>query len=607
MRDVKKALYLLMSCLALEARAANRVGDADNSGGVSVGDAALVQSRALGIVDEWSVSPLALADADGDIDLSDVLLIAQAANGLRTIVGPGGWLLLGPPSAIMVTSGDAPVLLQWSVLSNYVGVAEKTDGLTGLLELAPPSQSLFTPSSVSVSGFTADGQLTPINTTGAGVDFQAQLTLTITDSGSGGALNSVSMVSVTVQPSTCGNGWTQPGEGCDDGNLADDCVCLGNCTLPSCGDGMVCGGEACDTGGESATCDTDCTLAQCGDGIMNMLSGEFCDDAPYDPTYVGLGYLPFDLARDIAVSGNRAYVAHSSSGIQVLDITTTYPTVIGSYPTYGLSHSVEVSGNRAYVADAWGLMVLDISTLPPTLLGGSNTEPGVAQGVFVVSNRAYLANGSTGLFVLDIGVTPPVQLGSYNTPGTAVNVFVSGNRAYVADSAVGGLQVLNISVTPPTFVGSYNTPGDARGVYVSGTRAYVADGSAGLLVLDVTGATPTLIGSYNTPGNAYDVVVRGERAFLCDYLSFKVFDISQPTPFPLGSHSTFGTNTDFKILNNLAYITMGDLIEVVDITEQCGPGCNSPACGDWLINPGETCDDGNLTNGDGCNDTCTGP
>ena len=37
----------------------------------------------------------------------------------------------------------------------------------------------------------------------------------------------------------------------------------------------------------------------------------------------------------------------------------------------------------------------------------------------------------------------------------------------------------------------------------------------------------------------------------------------------------------------------------------CRTDCTLPRCGDGIVDPGETCDDGNFTSGDGCSSDCT--
>ncbi len=79
----------------------------------------------------------------------------------------------------------------------------------------------------------------------------------------------------------CGDGITNAGEFCDDGNSVDDDECRNDCTIPVCGDGIVDAqnGETCDPPGSAAgsngnLCRANCTV--CGDSIVN--DGEQCDD-----------------------------------------------------------------------------------------------------------------------------------------------------------------------------------------------------------------------------------------------------------------------------------------------------------------------------------------
>ncbi|MAO82303.1 MAG: hypothetical protein CMH50_00235 [Myxococcales bacterium] len=94
------------------------------------------------------------------------------------------------------------------------------------------------------------------------------------------------------QLNRCGDGWLGPGEACDDGNDDEQDACR-SCRLPTCGDGIVQEGEACDDGdnnSDRSRCTTRCTLAVCGDG--HRFSGdedggatnENCDDGNHVDT-----------------------------------------------------------------------------------------------------------------------------------------------------------------------------------------------------------------------------------------------------------------------------------------------------------------------------------
>lgn len=71
------------------------------------------------------------------------------------------------------------------------------------------------------------------------------------------------------------------------------------------------------------------------------------------------------LARDVAVSGNYAYIADWTNGLVIVDVSNPYhPTHVGSYTESSISSkSVAVAGDYAYVTDMEkGLLILDIST-----------------------------------------------------------------------------------------------------------------------------------------------------------------------------------------------------------------------------------------------------
>jgi hypothetical protein len=340
---------------------------------------------------------------------------------------------------------------------------------------------------------------------------------------------------------------------------------------------------------------------------------------PYELTLAGSYDTP-DAARAVAISGDYAYVADYSSGLQVIDISDpTAPALAGSYDTPGVAYIVAISGDYAYVADAhMGLRVIDISDPTTPALAGSYIPPDYTFGVAISGDYAYVAANSLGLLAVDISdPTNPALAGSYDTPYAANGVAISGNYAYVADY-ISGLQVIDISdPTNPALAGSYDTPANATDVAISGDYAYVADNASGLQVIDISDPTnPTPIGSYDTPGGAIGVTISGDYAYVGDGTSglqviriaepvlppesagvddtsdntyggviagdhayvvtaarLAVFDISTPeSPTLAGSYDTPGTAVDVAVEGNYAYIAdSGSGLLVVDISDPTNP------------------------------------
>ncbi|HEY0190816.1 MAG TPA: DUF4215 domain-containing protein [Kofleriaceae bacterium] len=86
----------------------------------------------------------------------------------------------------------------------------------------------------------------------------------------------------------CGNGTSDIGEACDDGNTVDGDGCDSNCTISACGNGVKAGTEACDDGNvtDGDGCDSNCTATACGNGVKtgqetcddgNLVDGDGCD------------------------------------------------------------------------------------------------------------------------------------------------------------------------------------------------------------------------------------------------------------------------------------------------------------------------------------------
>ncbi|MFH2006588.1 MAG: hypothetical protein ABI333_08390, partial [bacterium] len=91
---------------------------------------------------------------------------------------------------------------------------------------------------------------------------------------------------------SCGNGILDPGEVCDDGNVASADGCSADCLSDeTCGNGYVDTNEGCDDGAQNSdvlpdACRLNCQPASCGDGVVD--TGEACDGTVMTCTALGV-------------------------------------------------------------------------------------------------------------------------------------------------------------------------------------------------------------------------------------------------------------------------------------------------------------------------------
>lgn len=241
----------------------------------------------------------------------------------------------------------------------------------------------------------------------------------------------------------------------------------------------------------------------------------------------GLVFAGNDGTATITVTNN----GFTAPAVQV-SVSSFVPTALSFVSIPGFANNVDVSGNVAYIAaGSAGLQVVDVTDRRAPRIVGSLDTPGNANDVRVVGNRAYVADGSAGLRVIDItNPVSPTLLGALDTPGEANDLVVVGDRAYVADGPA-GLQIIDVSdPAAPRLLGTFDTPGIARGVDVSGNIAVIADGSGGVRTVDVGNpATPIGRGSLATI-DARDLALEGNTAYIADFTgSLKTVDFGTPT------------------------------------------------------------------------------
>lgn len=159
------------------------------------------------------------------------------------------------------------------------------------------------------------------------------------------------------------------------------------------------------------------------------------------------------VAYDLAVSGDKAYVAVYGRGLVVVDIAEPRrPVLVAEAKTPSLATGVGVGGGYAYVIDGRGLQVVEVTNpMRPFLLGSMsprfelNTRP--PMGVALASGLVYLALGPGGLQIV------PAQCAA------EVAVMLADFDAQVAPDQV----VVTWGTSAPTPAGAFRLMGTAAG------------------------------------------------------------------------------------------------------------------------------------------------
>jgi hypothetical protein len=237
-----------------------------------------------------------------------------------------------------------------------------------------------------------------------------------------------------------------------------------------------------------------------------------------------VGFLESDrFAEDVAVSGSYVYVA-GDSGMLIIDVSTpSDPIEVGFIKTGDKARDVAVNDSCVFVVGNTGLHIIDVSTSSnPIEAGFLGPYTGHDQGISVSGSYAYIAYGSSGFQIVDISTpSEPAPVGHFNTGGGIWNdcrsVTVGGNYAYLADFLVGGLFIVDVSTpSDPVQIGRFSGYGFVD-VTVSDSYVYVTNSGSGLHIIDVsTPSSPAQVGTFNTSGSAQGVDVYGCYVYIAD-------------------------------------------------------------------------------------------
>ncbi|MFC1765993.1 hypothetical protein ACFL6U_28440 [Planctomycetota bacterium] len=247
---------------------------------------------------------------------------------------------------------------------------------------------------------------------------------------------------------------------------------------------------------------------------------------PFNPVVVN--ELDANYFYGIDIQDNYAYIAGSSDGLIILDITLkAAPQIAGTYDSPGNPIDVAVSGTIVGLPDGPALQIIDISKPEnPIFITALDPDPASDSDV-----RGIAASGTTmcitgdaaaGMRIVDVSKPHSPVMSSKIDVGYANTVLISGDYAYV-----GGYNKLSVVDINPlhtddymTIIAVINTAGGAADMTITGNYIYLANDGQGLQVVDVTiPFSPVTIGSVGTFSLAKDVAVSGNVAFVADYYS----------------------------------------------------------------------------------------
>ncbi|MFX0167963.1 MAG: fibronectin type III domain-containing protein [Candidatus Hodarchaeota archaeon] len=264
---------------------------------------------------------------------------------------------------------------------------------------------------------------------------------------------------------------------------------------------------------------------------------------------------------DFHVVGQLAYLAHSTYGLKISNVSDPYsPFIQGSVNTPGNATSVLVDGTIAYVADGpSGVQVVDVSDPnSPTIIGSYDTA-GNARNLALQGHTLFVADGTNGLVILDVAdPTHPTYVDRAILPYTYDVDLYGGDVVVATNTGVYTLRIgYNLAALP--LIGTY-LAFEAWDVRVQGDVAYVAAGPDGFLTLDVSDpSNPVLLDQYD-PGavNVVKLDVQGHLASCFSYAgggTFYLIDVLDPSNIKITDTAVAGGCIDVFMHGEVVFYT----------------------------------------------------
>ncbi|MHA1954350.1 MAG: LVIVD repeat-containing protein, partial [Candidatus Heimdallarchaeaceae archaeon] len=321
------------------------------------------------------------------------------------------------------------------------------------------------------------------------------------------------------------------------------------------------------------------------DGIAPQYYNFFVLDVsdPKNPVYIGncsTILAAGDLARDVVVKDDTAFVANSEGGLRVIDVSDpANPTPIGTRDTAGITTNLALIDDFALLADGTnGLVVVDINNPSnPTIETTFSTGISSAINVFAQEDYAYVVDINNGIIIVDItDPTAPTYVSTWSKTSVS-DADIFGDYLYVTDLN-DGLSVVNVTdSSAPAFISELTLPGFAQTIVIEGIDAYIPCQTGGLRVVRIADISdpPAFIGSQTSIGSR-DVIVRKDHVFVADNSndSLQVFNVSNPaSPYLTGFYTFPDAPTNMFLEDDLLYVTFSGVggFHILNVSDPSSP------------------------------------
>lgn len=234
----------------------------------------------------------------------------------------------------------------------------------------------------------------------------------------------------------------------------------------------------------------------------------------------GISSLTFTgVGNDTAVQGDYVYIAASSGGVHIVDVSDKdTPEIVASLTSASGAVDVNIAGDDLFVArGALGIDVFNVADKTNPQLIANYVTSGAATDLAYDNGLLYVANGNGGVEIIDVtDASMPIGLSVLDNLGLVISVDVDDDRAVVANSS--SLTVIDVSdPNSPMRLGSINI-GNIRAVVMRGDYAYVACYTCGYKVLNISDPmSPAIVGG-DARFYPSDVELTNGLAFFSDIL-----------------------------------------------------------------------------------------